>query len=376
MNMKLTKITLENWKNFRSLEATVGDRLFVVGANASGKSNLLDALRFTHDIVKSGGGLRYAVAARGGIEKILCLSADETSPVAIKLDLLDDNNIPWSYKLAISRQSPGSHNVTIQRETVFKDGKNLVDRPTANDKADTELLTQTYLEQTTMNKEFRDMVRFLEDIKYMHLVPQFLKHPEAFNGNLPGDPFGKDFLRTIADAQEPLKYLWLEKINEILQTAIPQPINLKYDEQKAQPHLAVTYNCSKISGAGQNETDLSDGTLRLIGLLWSILDGKGLLLLEEPELSLHTSVVEKLAGLFYSIQCFTKQPRQLIITTHSAELLSDRSISLSQILLLKVEDDSTKGEIAGDKEAIIELLEGGLNPAEAVLPYTRPIYRR
>ncbi|MDR3248511.1 MAG: AAA family ATPase, partial [Treponema sp.] len=93
--MKLTKITLENWKNFRSLEAKIGDRLFVVGANASGKSNLLDALRFMHDIVKSGGGLRHAVAARGGIEKICCFSAAETSPVVIGLDLLDDNNITW-----------------------------------------------------------------------------------------------------------------------------------------------------------------------------------------------------------------------------------------------------------------------------------------
>jgi predicted ATPase len=374
--MKLTKLTLENWKNFRSLEAKVGDRLFVVGANASGKSNLLDALRFMHDIVKSGGGLRYAVAARGGIEKIRRFSAEETSPVIIGLDLLDDNNITWTYKLAISQQSPGNRNVVIQQETVFKDGNNLVDRPNTNDTADTELLTQTYLEQTTTNKDFRDMVHFLEDMKYTHLVPQFLKHPEAFNGNLPEDPFGKDFLKTIAGAPEHLKHQWLEKINEILQTALPQPVNLKYDDQKSQPHLVVTYKSSRAGSVKQDETDLSDGTLRLLGLLWSILDGKGLLLLEEPELSLHTSVIEKLAGLFYSIQCFTKQPRQLIITTHSAELLSDRSISLSQILLLRAEGDNTIAEMAGDKEAIADLLEGGLNPAEAVLPYTRPIHGR
>jgi predicted ATPase len=219
------------------------------------------------------------------------------------------------------------------------------------------------------------MVRFLEDVKYTHLVPQFLKHPEAFNGNLPEDPFGKDFLKTLGSASDPLKYQWLEKINEILRMALPQPVNLKYDDQKSQPHLVVTYNHSN-GGITQDETDLSDGTLRLLGLLWSILDGKGLLLLEEPELSLHTSVIEKLAGLFYSIQCFTNQPRQLIITTHSAELLSDRSISLSQILLLRVEGDNTIAEMADDKEAIADLLEGGLNPAEAVLPYTRPTYGR
>jgi predicted ATPase len=77
--MRIKNITLENWKNFRSVQVEVNDRLFIVGVNASGKSNFLDALRFMRDIVKHGGGLQYAVSQRGGISKIRCLSARERS---------------------------------------------------------------------------------------------------------------------------------------------------------------------------------------------------------------------------------------------------------------------------------------------------------
>ena len=62
--MKITKIALKNWKNFSDVAVNVDNRLFIVGANASGKSNFLDALRFMRDIVKHGGGLQYALADR------------------------------------------------------------------------------------------------------------------------------------------------------------------------------------------------------------------------------------------------------------------------------------------------------------------------
>jgi predicted ATPase len=61
--MIISKIELFNWKNFHRCEVGVQERCFVVGANAAGKSNFIDALRFLRDVAKQGGGLQTAVRA-------------------------------------------------------------------------------------------------------------------------------------------------------------------------------------------------------------------------------------------------------------------------------------------------------------------------
>ena len=373
--MRLKSISIKNWKNFRSLHCEINSRLFIVGANASGKSNFLDALRFMRDVVKHGGGLQYAVSQRGGISKIRCLSAREKPDIAIELKFFDDNNIQWEYFLSLTQQSRGSRNTIIRNETMVKNGQNCFSRPDEDDKKDAERLTQTYLEQISTNKEFRSIVDFLASIQYMHLVPQLLKYPEAFSGpDLPEDPFGKGFLRKVAKTKPDTRDTRLAKIQKILQIAVPQLKDLKYIDDVGQPHLEVTYEHWRPSGAKQTETQLSDGTLRLIGLLWSLIGGKGILLLEEPELSLHTAIVEQLPELFHSVQRTRK--RQLIITTHSAELLSGRGISPSEILILETKGEGTVAKPAKDYQDIVSLLKGGLTPAEAVLPYTRPNIRQ
>jgi predicted ATPase len=207
------------------------------------------------------------------------------------------------------------------------------------------------------------------------LVPQLLRFPEAFSGqDLPDDPFGKGFLQKVAKTPDKTRQSRLSQIQKVLQTAVPQLENLEYKEEAGHPHLEVTYKHWRARGAKQTETQLSDGTLRLIGFLWMLLDGQGLLLLEEPELSLHPGIVEKLPELMYLVQRTKKQQlRQIILTTHSAELLSDRSISLSEIILLSPENEGTKVESANTKEEIKALLEGGLTPGESVMPSTAPL---
>jgi predicted ATPase len=370
-NMRLKSIALENWKNFRSAQVEINDRLFIVGANASGKSNFLDSLRFMRDIVKHGGGLQYAVSQRGGISKIRCLSAREKPYVKLEFEFTGDGNVVWRYVLTLAQQTRGNRNALIREEIMEKDGEAILFRPNAEDKEDKERLTQTHIEQISTNKNFREIVSYLSGVQYMHLVPQLLKFPEAFSGpDLPEDPFGKGFLRTVAKTPQDTRTKRLEKIQKILQIAVPQLNNLTYIEDIGQPHLEVTYKHWRPRGAKQTETQLSDGTLRLIGLLWSLISGQGLLLLEEPELSLHTAIVERLPELFYSV--YRNKKRQVIVTTHSAEILSDRGVSLSEILLLQTDNEGTHAELASQKEQIKALLEAGLTPAEAVLPSSRP----
>lgn len=48
--LRFTRLRLENWRNFRQVDVELAGRVFLVGPNASGKSNFLDAFRFLHDI--------------------------------------------------------------------------------------------------------------------------------------------------------------------------------------------------------------------------------------------------------------------------------------------------------------------------------------
>ena len=59
--MQYTHVNISDWRNFRDLRFNVGQRLVIVGPNASGKSNLLDVFRFLGDIVAPGGGVAHAV---------------------------------------------------------------------------------------------------------------------------------------------------------------------------------------------------------------------------------------------------------------------------------------------------------------------------
>ncbi|MDD9857444.1 MAG: AAA family ATPase, partial [Gammaproteobacteria bacterium] len=59
--MIVSRLTLKNWRNFREADVPLRERQFIVGPNASGKSNLLDVFRFLRDIAKpDGGGLQKA----------------------------------------------------------------------------------------------------------------------------------------------------------------------------------------------------------------------------------------------------------------------------------------------------------------------------
>src|SRR6266850_2380767 len=81
------QMDLENSRNFQQADLKLQRRVFLVGPNASGKSNLLDVFRFLHDIVSVGGGFQQAVKKRGGVSSIRCLAARQNSDIVIRAEL-------------------------------------------------------------------------------------------------------------------------------------------------------------------------------------------------------------------------------------------------------------------------------------------------
>ena len=372
--MIISRIILKNWRNFRDVDAVLGNRVFLVGPNASGKSNFLDAIRFLRDIAKPGGGLQKAVTERGGLSKIRCLAARQYPDIEIEVKLSDysKDEALWTYAIGIKQEARGHHLPYIGYEKVSRGNEVLLNRPNIDDKLDPARLTQTHLEQINANQHFREISKFFEAVTYLHMIPQLLRHPEAFTGpGITGDPFGRNFLETIARTPTITRKSRLKRIENALRIAVPQLKNLTdIKDETGTTHLEALYEHWRAKGARQREDQFSDGTLRLLGLLWSLLDGDSLLLLEEPELSLNTGIVVKLSALMYRLQ--QQKKRQIILSTHSADLLLDKGIAGEDVLLLNPLHEGTEVMVASSMKVIRDLLNAGLSAGEAILPRTRP----
>lgn len=376
--MYIKSVSLKNWRNFKNTGGDLSQVSYILGANAAGKSNFLDVFRFLRDIAKpEGGGLQKAVNDRGGVSKLRCLHARNDTEIRLEVSFvnsLDDENITWKYVIGFKPEGKGKHRNLISCEEVWNDkGKKIVSRPNAEDKKDTLLLTETFLEQTRANKDFRVIAEFFQNITYLHLVPQLLKYSEKIGGNrIEDDPFGQGFLEKLAKTTERTRTSRLTKIGKALSQAVPQFKELRFTkDDMGHPHLEARYDHYRPNAGWQREDSFSDGTLRLLGILWSLQDNNGLLLLEEPELSLNQAVVEQIPLLIDKVlKGNRKNKRQIIITTHSKDLLGNRGIDASSVLLLKSEKEGTVINFISDNDKLA--LDAGLTVAEVILPQTRP----
>jgi len=367
--LRIAHLHLENWRNFQHVDIPLERRVFLVGPNASGKSNFLDALRFLHDIVSVGGGFREAVRRRGGVSRLRCLAARLYSDIVLRVKLVEaDGDSVWEYALHFNqdnRQRP-----EVKKETVVSEGKEILNRPDDDDSADGERLSQTHLEQVNVNRSFRVVAEFLSTIRYLHIVPQLVREPERSVGKQ-DDPFGGDFLEQIARTPNNVLTARLKRIEGALRIAVPQLEKLEFwRDERGKPHLRGKYQHWRPQGAWQAEDQFSDGTLRLLGLLWAVLDGSGPLLLEEPELSLHPEVIKFVPQMLARTQ--TRVGRQIFLSTHSTDLLRDEGIGLDEVLLLKPGAEGTEVKTASSYRDAKVLLEKGSNISEVVMPLTSP----
>jgi hypothetical protein len=232
---------VENWRNFGKIEVSLQRRAFVVGPNASGKSNFLDVFRFLHDIVSVGRGFEQAVQSRGGVSSLRSLVARRYSDIGISVGIgVDEQPAIWQYELWFNQDN--LQRPVIRAERVIFENATVFERPNESDKSDPERLTQTYLQQVSVNKEYRSISEFFGSVRYLHIVPQLVREPDRSVGRT-DDPYGGDFLEQIARTPERTQSSRLRRIEEALRVAVPQleALELKRDEVKGTPHLRGKY---------------------------------------------------------------------------------------------------------------------------------------
>lgn len=375
--MFISKIKLANWKNFPHCEVYLTNRCFIVGANATGKSNLLDVIRFLHDIVKQGGGLQTAVDNRGGFAKIRSLFARKNADIGIEVELKDlaEDEAKWTYSLRI-RQAEGRYKksrAVIVEEKVYSSSAKVfvLERTSQSAGEDDETLQYTHLEQASANQKFREIKDFFFQVEYLNIIPQLIRESSGI-ANPKEDYYGRNFLLRLALLDESARCSYLKKINEVLRKAVPQLDELSFTrDENNMPHLEARYLHWRANGSKQRETQFSDGTLRLIGFLYALLDGNGVVLLEEPEINLHPGIVAHIPEFVAHIQRYKE--RQVIITTHSYDILADEGIDENEVLLLSISSEGTEVTNVSDEQDICRILEAGFSMADALLPRTKPV---
>ena len=148
--MIISRIELKNWRNFQRAEVNLGSRVFLIGPNASGKSNFLDVFRFLRDITKPGGGLQKAVSSRGGMSKLRCLAARKDPEIEIAVHLSENNgeNNTWRYVIGLKQESRGYRQPYLTREMVWKGDELILNRPVKEDREDRLRLTRPILSKS------------------------------------------------------------------------------------------------------------------------------------------------------------------------------------------------------------------------------------
>lgn len=372
--MRIAHVTAHNWRNFKKLSFSIGDRLLIVGPNASGKSNLLDLFRFLGDIARPGGGLAAAIEARGGLSRTRCLFARNHHRGELNIEVtLQDGETSWYYELAIKGRSGGRNQPHVVREVVKKDDVTLLERPNEFDTLDPDRMIQTHLEQISANQKFRPIADHFAKVNYFHLVPQIIRNTQLA-GVFSSKQFGSTMIAEMSATPRRTRDAWLRRMATALRAAVPNftSLELKIDAA-GHPHLVAGYQNWRSAPSEQDESEFSDGTLRLIGLLWTIVSAPGnggILLLEEPELSLNSAVVRSLPSLLAMAQ--RSATMQVVLSTHAPELLDDEGIHPSEVLVLRVTSDGTVADLLPDIDEVADEVSAGLPLSETVAELISP----
>ncbi len=281
------------------------------------------------------------------MSKIRCLSARHPAEVSLDVGLIcatrGDPQNGWRYHLSFTRDS-GDRPVIVS-ERVWKGNNLLLDRPDDEDQKDPEKRSQSALEQTARNESFREVARCFLSIRYCHPLPPVIRNRNLLPlGEMEAESCGAFLMEKIQMTFHRTRLYRLRIISEALRKAVPHLHELElYTDPRGRPQLIGRYAHWRPHHAQLTTEHFSDGTLRLIAILWFLLEGGGPSLIEEPEISLHSGLIKRLVPLMIRFQKKRRgDPQQLLISTHCADLLSSKSVQPSQILLLIPGRESTE----------------------------------
>jgi predicted ATPase len=329
---------------FRSLADArlgLGPLRLLIGPNAAGKSNFIDALRLLAEAVRT--DVETAVSRRGGLERIVFLGASERS-FELSVDyFVPDPTAPasrsdMSYLIRVSERD-GRAGVALEELQIKRNrnergapklwfraewGKGAALRdPASNnreafDTGDPGVLALRALGFLDAYPRIRALRNFIESWQFLSVNLDRIREPrrderatilEPDAGNL------ANVLRTL-EANDSSRY---SRVLDDVQRLLRHVRSLSTRVERGRVELQVQ---EFGFDTPFEPVSLSDGTLRLLAIVTALetMPNHGLLCIEEPEHGLHPLLFGPLLDLIRE-RCPSSGRKQALLTTHSPDLL-------------------------------------------------------
>ena len=343
----LTKVTLKNYKSIASCSVALHPLMFLVGLNGAGKSNFLDALRFVSDALST--SLDHAIRQRNGIGEVRRRSGGHPTHFSIRLDFRLPTGIIGHYQFRVGARPLGGfevqseecrvHPVEFDQPAAFFEVQNgqVTSSETVTPAA---VMDRLYLVSASSLPPFRLVFDLLSRMAFYNLNPariRDLQTPDA------GEILSRDgdniasVLATIGRQSPDVK----KRIEEYLAQVVPGVEGV--DTKVLGPRETLEFR-QEVLGAAHPwrfpASSMSDGTLRALGVLVALFQsgngsgaGAPLIGIEEPEVALHPAAV----GALLDSLLEASARRQIVITSHSADLLESKDITPDMLLAVEAQ---------------------------------------
>lgn len=342
----LNRVVIKNYKSIASCDVALRRLTFLVGPNGAGKSNFLDALRFVTDALRT--SLDHALRERGGIKEVRRRSGGHPTHFSIHLEFSLDSGATGKYAFRIGARTPGGYEVQseeceIQSPEIFThkvyfkvDGGKVTTSAQVFPPATTDRL---YLVNASGLPEFKPVYDAFSRVGFYNLIPERIRDLQSPD---PGELLARDG-SNIASVLERIGSYHPEtkrRIEEYLEKVVPGLRGV--DTIKFGPKETLEFR-QEVAGAKDPwrffASNMSDGTLRVLGILVALFqsgNGRGtdvpLVGVEEPEVALHPAA----SGVLLDSLRDASHSRQVIVTSHSPDLLDDEKLEVESILAVAV----------------------------------------